>query len=214
MGGNIIMAQRLSFESDIATVLLAAGTTVIIQAASKRLCLTLEEFLQQSPCDSRTLLMSIFIPNWDSDGVTFETFRAAPRPFGNAVSYVNSAFLARTSADAASGENLMEDICLAFGAYGIDHAIRASKVEDFLKGKPVSSSVILKAVQLLKETVSPSEGTTHPEYRISLAVSFLFTFLSSSTKSMNEPAKVNIINGSYTNGTRDSTSGYSLKEHL
>jgi indole-3-acetaldehyde oxidase len=154
--------------------------------------------------------MSIFIPNWDSDGVTFETFRAAPRPFGNAVSYVNSAFLART----ASGENLMEDICLAFGAYGIDHAIRASKVEAFLKDKPVSSFVILKAVQLLKETVSPSEGTTHPEYRISLAVSFLFTFLSSLTKSMNEPAKVNVINGSYTNGTRDTSSGYSLKEHL
>jgi indole-3-acetaldehyde oxidase len=154
--------------------------------------------------------MSIFIPNWDSDGVTFETFRAAPRPFGNAVSYVNSAFLART----ASGENLMEDICLPFGAYGIDHAIRASKVEAFLKDKPVSSFVILKAVQLLKETVSPSEGTTHPEYRISLAVSFLFTFLSSLTKSMNEPAKVNVINGSYTNGTRDTSSGYSLKEHL
>jgi len=183
IGGNIIMAQRLPFESDIATVLLAAGTTVTIQTASKRLCLTLEEFLQQSPCDSRTLLMSIFLPKWDSDGITFETFRAAPRPFGNAASYVNAALLARTSTDAASGKNIMEDICLVFGAYGADHAIRASKVEDFLKGKSLSSSVILKAVQLLKETVSPPEGTTHPEYRVSLAVSFLFTFLSSEGKS-------------------------------
>lgn len=36
IGGNIIMAQRLPFESDIATVLLAAGTTVTIQTASKK----------------------------------------------------------------------------------------------------------------------------------------------------------------------------------
>jgi len=187
IGGNIIMAQRLPFESDIATILLAAGTTVTIQVATKRLCLTLEEFLQQPPCDSMTLLLSIFIPDWGSDGITFETFRAAPRPFGNAVSYVNSGFLARTSVDAASGEHLIKDICLAFGAYGVDHAIRARRVEDFLKGKLVSSSVILEAVQMLKETVTPSKDVTHPEYRISLAVSFLFTFLSSFTSTEYSP---------------------------
>ncbi|CAL4936383.1 unnamed protein product [Urochloa decumbens] len=153
IGGNIIMAQRLSFASDIATVLLAA------------------------------------------DDITFETFRAVPRPFGNAVSYVNSAFLARTSTD-----HLIEDICLAFGAYGVDHAIRARKVEDFLKGKLLSPSVILEAVQLLKETVSPSKGTTHPEYRISLSVSFLFSFLSSLPNSSSAPAKVDTLNASYTNG--------------
>src|SRR6185312_8396473 len=84
IGGNIIMAQRLQFPSDIATVLLAAGSTVTIQVASKRLCLTLEEFLQQPQCDSRTLLLSIFIPDRGADGITFETFRAAPRPCGNA----------------------------------------------------------------------------------------------------------------------------------
>ena len=214
IGGNIIMAQRLPFESDIATILLAAGTTVTIQVATKRLCLTLEEFLQQPPCDSMTLLLSIFIPDWGSDGITFETFRAAPRPFGNAVSYVNSGFLARTSVDAASGEHLIKDICLAFGAYGVDHAIRARRVEDFLKGKLVSSSVILEAVQMLKETVTPSKDVTHPEYRISLAVSFLFTFLSSFTSSFNEPVKVNVTNGSYTNGTTNGSTGCSQEEHL
>ncbi|KAJ1293276.1 hypothetical protein BS78_01G055200 [Paspalum vaginatum] len=203
IGGNIIMAQRLPFASDISTVLLAAGSTVTIQVAAKKQCLTLEEFLQQPPCDFRTLLLNIFIPDWGSDGITFETFRAAPRPFGNAVSYVNSAFLARTSADAISGENLIEDICLAFGAYRVDHAIRARKVEDFLKGKSVTSSVIYEAIQLLKETVSPSEGTTHPEYRISLAVGFLFSFLSSFANSLNELAKDNVTNG-FPNGTKHS----------
>ncbi|KAF8710017.1 hypothetical protein HU200_029744 [Digitaria exilis] len=209
IGGNVIMAQRLQFPSDIATVLLAAGSTVAIQVASKRLCLTLEEFLQQPPCDSRTLLLSIFIPDQGSDGITFETFRAAPRPFGNAVSYVNSAFFARSS-----GGGLIEDICLAFGAYGVDHAIRARKVEDFLKGKSVTSSVIFEAVQLLKATVSPSEGTTHPEYRISLAVSFLFTYLSSFAKSLNEATKINVPNGTHTNGVTNGGIQHSPEEHL
>ncbi|GJM96865.1 hypothetical protein PR202_ga13737 [Eleusine coracana subsp. coracana] len=159
IGGNIIMAQRLQFASDIATVLLAAGSTVTILMASERLCLTLEDFLQQPPCDSRTLLMSIFVPDWSSDGMTL-------------------------------GDHLIEEICLAFGAYGADHAIRARKVEDFLKGKSVSSGIILEAIRLLKETVLPSEGTTHTEYRISLAVSFLFSFLSSLASFLNEPAKV------------------------
>ncbi|NP_001105308.1 indole-3-acetaldehyde oxidase [Zea mays] len=196
IGGNIMMAQRLPFESDVATVLLAAGSTVTVQVASKRLCFTLEEFLEQPPCDSRTLLLSIFIPEWGSDYVTFETFRAAPRPFGNAVSYVNSAFLARTS-----GSLLIEDICLAFGAYGVDHAIRAKKVEDFLKGKSLSSFVILEAIKLLKDTVSPSEGTTHHEYRVSLAVSFLFSFLSSLANSSSAPSNIDTPNGSYTHET-------------
>ncbi|KAF0929320.1 hypothetical protein E2562_019903 [Oryza meyeriana var. granulata] len=205
LGGNIIMAQRLSFPSDIATVLLAAGSTVTIQqVASKRVCLTLEKFLTQPPCDSRTLLISISIPDWGSDdGITFETFRAAPRPFGNAVSYCNSAFLARSSVDATSGSHLIEDVCLAFGAFGSEHAIRARKVEEFLKGKLVSAPVILEAVRLLKGVVSPAEGTTHPEYRVSLAVSYLFRFLSSLANGLDEPENANNVpNGSCnTNGT-------------
>ncbi|VAI22982.1 unnamed protein product [Triticum turgidum subsp. durum] len=187
IGGNVIMAQRLPFASDIVTVLLAAGSTVTIQTASKMLSLTLEEFLEQPPCDAKTILLSIFVPDWGSDNVIFETSRAAPRPFGNAVSYVNSAFLARTSGDAASGELIIDEICLAFGAYGVDHATRARKVEEFLKGKSVSGPVILEAVQLLKDVISPSEGTTHPEYRVSLAVSFLFSFLSALGNNLNAP---------------------------
>ncbi|VAI23037.1 unnamed protein product [Triticum turgidum subsp. durum] len=201
VGGNVIMAQRLQFPSDIATVLLAAGSTVTIQTASKMLCLTLDEFLEQPPCDAKTILLSIFVPDWGSDNVIFETSRVAPRPFGNAVSYVNSAFLARTSGDGASGKLIIEDICLAFGAYGVDHTTRARKVEEFLKGKSVSAPVILEAVRLLKDIIMPSEGTTHPEYRVSLAVSFLFSFLSSLGNNLTEPAKAIAPNGSCANGS-------------
>uniref|UniRef100_A0A8R7Q0G5 FAD-binding PCMH-type domain-containing protein n=4 Tax=Triticum TaxID=4564 RepID=A0A8R7Q0G5_TRIUA len=194
IGGNLIMAQRLRFPSDIATLLLAAAATVTIHTASKTVCLSLEEFLEQPPFDAKTILLSIFVPDWGSDSVIFETSRAAPRPFGNAVSYVNSAFLARTSGDAASGDLIIQEICLAFGAYG-GVAIRARNVEEFLKGKSVSAPVVLEAVQLLKEVIRPSQDTTHPEYRVSLAVAFLFSLLSSLGKDLIEPRKA-ITNGS------------------
>uniref|UniRef100_A0ACD5UT81 Uncharacterized protein n=3 Tax=Avena sativa TaxID=4498 RepID=A0ACD5UT81_AVESA len=210
IGGNIIMAQRLQFPSDIATVLLAAGSTVTVQVASKRLCFTLEDFLEQPPCDSRTLLLSIFVPDWGSDNVIFKTSRASPRPFGNAVSYVNSAFLARISEAPSSGEFLIEDIRLAFGAYGTKHAMKARNVEDFLRGKSVSPSVMLEAIKLLKDAISPSVGTKHPEYRVSLAVSFLFSFLSSLGSNLNETAWTDAANGSSMNGCAES----SLDKHV
>ncbi|XP_051179380.1 indole-3-acetaldehyde oxidase isoform X2 [Lolium perenne] len=207
IGGNIIMAQRLHLPSDIATVLLAAGSTVTVQVASKKLCLTLEDFLAQPPSDSRTLLVSIFVPHWGSANVAFETSRASPRPSGNAISYVNSAFLARLSEAASSGKILIEDICLAFGAYGTEHAIRAKNVENFLKGKSVSVPVILEAVRLLKDVIIPSVGTTHPEYRVSLAVSFLFSFLSSLANKLNEPARADAPNLGIMDSVSVSSSG-------
>ena len=100
VGGNLILAQRKQFESDIATILLAASSNVSIQQGSEKVTLTLEEFLERPPCDYRTLLLSIFIPSWaSSNNIRFETYRASPRPLGNAVSYVNSAFLAQTIID-------------------------------------------------------------------------------------------------------------------
>jgi xanthine dehydrogenase iron-sulfur cluster and FAD-binding subunit A len=179
IGGNLILAQRRQFESDIATILLAAGAIVHIQEPWKRSSLTMEEFLDRPPCDDKTILLSIFIPSWTStSNLWFDTYRAAPRPLGNAVSYVNAGFLAITSTKNTSGDTILDNIQLAFGAYGTEHAIRARKVEEYLKGKIMSPTVILEAIRLLREIIIPKEGTTHPAYRISTAVGFLFRFLS------------------------------------
>ncbi|KAM0876216.1 hypothetical protein ACQ4PT_036311 [Festuca glaucescens] len=192
---DVFLDGNLVFRKIADHLNMVAGSTVTVQVASKRLCFTLEDFLEQPPCDSRTLLLNIFVPDWDSDNVTFETCRASPRPFGNAVSYVNSAFLARISEASSSGELLIEDIRLAFGAYGTKHAIKARNVEDFLRGKSVSASVMLEAIKLLKDAISPSVRTTHPKYRVSLAVSFLFSFMSSLAGNLNEPARTDRPNG-------------------
>jgi indole-3-acetaldehyde oxidase len=191
IGGNLILAQRGRFESDIATILLAAGSVVSIQQGSERSTHSIEEFLEMPPCDYRTLLLSIFIPSWASSGnLHFESYRAAPRPWGNAVSYVNSAFLAKTSTDEETGDVSLEIVQLAFGAYGTEHAIRARKVEEFLKGKIVTVLVLLRAIRLLREAIVPTFDTTHAEYRVSLAVGFMFKFLSSLSTSLVEPRKI------------------------
>jgi abscisic-aldehyde oxidase len=194
IGGNIILAQKYPFPSDIATILLGAGATVCLQVVAGRRKITLEEFLEQPPLDPTTLLLSIFIPHWISKYQTkttllFETYRAAPRPLGNAVSYVNCAFLGHASVDRQSNALVLNNLRLAFGAYGTKHAIRAKKVEEFLAGKSLTASVVLGGIQLLRDVIVPMEGTSHPEYRVSAAVGFLFSFLSPLAKGIPQPGK-------------------------
>ncbi|KAF8690690.1 hypothetical protein HU200_041065 [Digitaria exilis] len=212
IGGNIILAQKYPFPSDIATILLGAGAIVCVQVIAEQRQITLEEFLEQPPLDPTTLLLSIFIPNWISDyqkdtSLLFETYRAAPRPLGNAVSYVNCAFLGHASVDQQSDTLVLRNLRLAFGAYGTEHAIRAKKVEEFLTGKSLTASVVLGAIQLLRDTIVPMEGTSHPEYRVSAAVGFLFSFLSPLTKSIPQPGKA------LTSGSADSADTDDVRNH-
>lgn len=190
IGGNLVMAQRDQFESDIATILLGSASTVSIMSGSERLSLTLEEFLHMPPCTNKILLLSIYIPSWVSScNVLFQTYRAASRPLGNAVASVNASFLAQTVINEKTGDVILDNVLLAFGAYGTEHAIRARKVEDFLKGKTVNTLALLEAVRILRETLVVKEGTRHAAYRISLAVSFLFKFLSPVTKGLIAPGE-------------------------
>ncbi|KAG4191759.1 hypothetical protein ERO13_A07G114700v2 [Gossypium hirsutum] len=167
IGGNLMMAQRKHFPSDIATILLSVDAMVDILTDQRHESIMLEEFLGRPPLDSKSVLLAIKIPCWrlgvdiSSQGYTkllFETYRAAPRPIGNALPYMNSAFLAEVSLSKAG---IMLNHCrLTFGAYGTKHAIRARNVEEFLSAKFLNTN-----------------GTSHPAYRLSLAIGFLFDFL-------------------------------------
>ncbi|GAA0140764.1 oxidoreductase [Lithospermum erythrorhizon] len=184
IGGNLVMAQRNSFPSDIATVLLAVGSNVSIVTVEDQKVVTLEEFLMSPPLDHRSLLLSVKIPFWGmkrdgkSNGsdpkLLFQTYRAAPRPLGNALPYLNAAFWANISV-CKTGVRV-NDVRLVFGAFGTKHAVRARRVENYLGGKVLSASVLYEAVKLVKEAVVPEHGTSYPSYRSSLACSFLFEF--------------------------------------
>ncbi|KAL0437113.1 UNVERIFIED_CONTAM: Indole-3-acetaldehyde oxidase [Sesamum radiatum] len=185
LGGNLVMAQRKNFPSDIATLLLAVGASVSILTGDKQEKITFEEFLYRPPIDPKDVLLGVLIPSLEptrihgsvqsNSRLLFETYRAAPRPLGNALPYLNAAFLADICGDKSG--ILVSRVQLAFGAYGTKHATRARKVEEYLAGKMLSVRVLDEAVKLVKDAIVSENGTSHPAYRKSLAVSFLFSFL-------------------------------------
>lgn len=187
IGGNLMMAQRKNFPSDIATILVAVGSMVYIMTGATCERIMLEEFLERPPLSSKTLLLNVKIPSWESiknissetdTMLLFETYRAAPRPLGNALPYLNAAFLAEVSPCKTSDGIIVNNCQLAFGAYGTKHAIRARQVEEFLAGKILSLDVLYEATKLVKAIVVPEDGTSSPAYRSSLAIGYLFDFFS------------------------------------
>ncbi|CAH8309412.1 unnamed protein product [Eruca vesicaria subsp. sativa] len=182
IGGNLVMAQSKNFPSDITTLLLAADASVLMVNVGRHEKRRVGEFLVSPPViDTKTVLLKVQIPSWTASsttGLLFETYRAAPRPFGSALPYLNAAFLAVVSHDAASSRGVVVEKCrLAFGSFGGYHSIRAREVEDFLTGKVLSHSVLFEAARLLKGIIVPSIDTSYTEYKKSLAVGFLFDFL-------------------------------------
>ncbi|KAL5763619.1 hypothetical protein ACOSQ2_016213 [Xanthoceras sorbifolium] len=190
IGGNLVMAWKNHFPSDISTILLAVGAMVHVMTGHKYEKLMLEEFLERPLLDSTSVLLSIKIPCWypgrnlTSETKTvllFETYRAAPRPLGSALPHLNAAFLAEVSPCNTSDGIKINNCQLAFGAYGTKHAIRARKVEEFLIGKVLSFSVLYEATKLVGAIVVPEDVTSSPAYRSSLAVGYLFEFFGSLT---------------------------------
>ncbi|MCD7449394.1 aryl-alcohol oxidase 2 [Datura stramonium] len=181
VGGNLAMAQKFGFPSDMSTLFLGVDAMVSILTVRGQEKLKWEELLERPAIDSRCVLLSVWIP-FQKEGnflpnlkFQFETYRAAPRPLGSALAYVNAAFLA----DVSSHRNgvVIHSIKLAFGAFGTEHAIRAKTVEKYLTGKILNVKILYEAVKLVRLDVVPQPGTSYPEYRSSLAVSFLFKFL-------------------------------------
>ncbi|KAK7300353.1 hypothetical protein RJT34_11197 [Clitoria ternatea] len=188
VGGNLVMAQKNHFPSDITTILLAVDSMVHIMDGTEFEWLTLEEFLERPPLSLESVLLSVKIPSLElgkSESLEprsrflFETYRAAPRPLGNALPYLNAAFLVKVSQCKDSSGTMVDSCRLCFGAFGTRHAIRAKGVEEFLAGKMLSFSILYDAITLLTDTLVPKDGTSISAYRSSLAVSFVFQFFNS-----------------------------------
>ncbi|KAG6551578.1 hypothetical protein Mapa_007001 [Marchantia paleacea] len=209
VGGNLIMSQKLGFASDVATILLGAGSQVTI-ATSRDSCIKdMEEFLAGVSPDT-TILQCIRIPSWaqfSKDGkekLLFRTYRSSPRINGNAVSSVNAAFLAifqTSEADNCEPAGKVQQLRLAFGALGGPHAIRAKRTEKYLIQKTIDADVLKNAVKILREDILSSAKDDHlhtAAYRASVAVGFLFQFfepLLSCTKLKHLPVGTPCMNG-------------------
>ncbi|EFJ19454.1 hypothetical protein SELMODRAFT_419181 [Selaginella moellendorffii] len=216
VGGNLILAQKLGFDSDIATLLVGAGASVkVVTQKFGESRQSVEDFVAAT-WDGKSILKSICIPSYSKQDVRFDSYRASPRPLGNAVAYVNAAFLVNLSGDGRVCESR-----LAFGAFGGEPTCqRATEVERFLEGKVVDSGVMLEAIQLTKVSIVPKKGTSKADYRSSLVASFLFKFLSSlaapSSSIVPElPYITQAQNGSTPRSSRKIMSGrQTLQEHL
>lgn len=209
IGGNLAMAQRSGFPSDIVTVLLAVDALVEIVTASKWETITLEEFLERPPLDSRSIIVSVKVPIWKREShckLMFETYRASPRPRGNALPYLNAAFLAEICPCHGTDRFKVNRVRLAFGAYGTKHAIRARKVEEILVGRTLDHEVLQETMKLVRATVVPEDGISHPSYRMSLAEAFLFEFLQMLSETSVEFSGVGL------NGYTQSGAGYGVEE--
>ncbi|XP_027332426.1 abscisic-aldehyde oxidase-like isoform X2 [Abrus precatorius] len=185
VGGNLVMAQRKNFPSDIATILLAADAMVHIMTGTQFEWLTLEEFLERPPLSLESVLLSIKIPSLDliknessepRSRFLFETYRASPRPLGNALPYLNAAFLVKVSPCSDSGGTMIDTCRLSFGAFGAKHAIRAKNVEEFLAGNLLNVSILYDAVKLVTANIVSNDDTSKTAYHSSLAVGFIFQF--------------------------------------
>ncbi|GMG98377.1 hypothetical protein Nepgr_000217 [Nepenthes gracilis] len=186
LGGNLVMAQRNRFPSDIATILIALDSTVDVIISYRRETIKLEKFLEMPAFDSKSILVNAKIPLWKPTcnassrkncKIMFETYRASPRPLGNALSYLNAAFFAELSPCKTSDCITVNSIHLAFGAYGSKHATRARNAEEFLVGRTLDHDVLYETIKLVRATVVPEDGVSSSSYRSSLAVAFLFEFL-------------------------------------
>ncbi|KAK2377468.1 abscisic aldehyde oxidase [Trifolium repens] len=218
VGGNLIMAQKKNFPSDIATILLAANSMVHIMSGTQFEWLTLEEFLERPPLSLESVLLSIKIPSLEAIRSTsseqrnrfyFETYRASPRPLGNALPYLNAAFFVEMSPCEDTGGSIIDACRLTFGAFGNKHAIRAKKVEEFLSGKMLSVSILYEAVNLITATIVPKNENSNTAYCSSLAAGFVFQFFN---------PLIEISDGatnSYLNGHSNSlfVNGFKFKEN-
>ncbi|CAK8538530.1 unnamed protein product [Lathyrus sativus] len=205
VGGNLVMAQKNKFPSDIATILLAVDSMVHIMTNAKFEWLALEEFLERPPLGLGSVLLSIKVPCLETikteystprSSFVFETYRASPRPLGNALSFLNAAFLVQVSPCKDTDGTMIDTCRLSFGGFRNKHAIRAKSVEEFLAGKLLSDRNLYDAINLLKDsaTVIPQDETAKSAYISSLAVGFLFQFFYSLSDS-----SARIYNG-YLNG--------------
>ncbi|CAI8586577.1 unnamed protein product [Vicia faba] len=190
VGGNLVIAQKSKFPSDIATILLAADSMVHMMTGSKFEWLSLEEFLKRPPLAFESVLLSIKIPCLETiksessaprSRFVFETYRVSPRPLGNALSYLNAAFLVQVSSCKDTDGTIIDTCRLSFGGFRNKHAIRAKHVEEFLAGKLLNVRNLYDAINLLKDsaTITPQDETSENAYVSSLAVGFLFQFFNS-----------------------------------
>ena len=174
------MAQRSCFASDLVPLFLVIEATVkLVASRGERSVMALEEFMKKGFPEPDMLLESIFLPLRTNRQQLFKSYRVAPRELGNALAFINAAFLVTISCQSeGSPEWSILDAKIAFGAFGNNaHAIRVHGVENYLTGKSIDENVLMEAIRILKDELAvPLKDAKKYAYRYSAAIGLLFEF--------------------------------------
>jgi xanthine dehydrogenase small subunit len=182
VAGNLMMAKKKGFESDMATILLGAGATIrLAKRDGSTRDVSMEQFLTPTPLNAGEILHTVTIP-FTSSGSVYRSYRAALRPT-NAHAFVNAAFQAKTNKS-----KKLEGVVLAFGCIA-PHAKRAHGVEKLLEGQVLDSKLVQQALEALSKEIVPQPlhdmldsmgevtGLFRGEYRSALVLSFFYKFM-------------------------------------
>jgi abscisic-aldehyde oxidase len=181
IGGNLCMAKKNGFLSDLATILIGAEATVTLATSptATRVISLLEFVSTPSFASSNEILLSISIP-FNRVGDHYNSYKVAMRAT-NAHAFINAAF--KVNVD--SKTNLITHSVLAYGGvmqYDIAgaHPIRASRTEAYITGRPLTQETLQASLKILNDEVKPVGERA--EYRQRLASSYFYKFFLSLLK--------------------------------
>jgi hypothetical protein len=141
--------------------------------------MALGKFMEAGFPEPDMLLESVCLPLSTNQNQIFKSYRVASRELGNALAFINAAFLVTTESHSSGrySEWSIVAMKMAFGALGGAHAIRAHAVEDYLTGKKIDANVLMEAIGILKNELSvPLKHVKKNLYRSSVSVSLFFEF--------------------------------------
>lgn len=168
--GNLMIAQtHKDFPSDILLLTTALGATLRLLGPRGNLReVSMEDFFENG-IGTSTVIQNIFIPFADVN-TKFLSFKIRQRD-QNAHPIVNACFVAQMS-----GRGLVEKSTILFG--GLQPGPRRiANVENFLRGKSFTSSMVQDAIKLLAlEVIPSSDGIFSKQYRQNLCVNLFFKF--------------------------------------
>jgi len=176
--GNIMMARKNNFLSDLATIVMGAGATIELIEHGEIKTVTVEELLWCENPDPNCLLLKMTIPFSKPNEYMF-SYRQALR-YVNAHALINAAFRVTLDGDSIS------EACVVVNT-GDAHAKCLSDVEAFLVGKALTQETLTGACELLATVELTPEtqyhSTVQPEgkdgYRSAMLQTFLFKFFAS-----------------------------------
>eukprot|EP00658_Telonema_sp_P-2_P030507 TRINITY_DN23012_c0_g1_i2.p1 TRINITY_DN23012_c0_g1~~TRINITY_DN23012_c0_g1_i2.p1 ORF type:complete len:1326 (-),score=305.56 TRINITY_DN23012_c0_g1_i2:8-3985(-) len=175
VAGNLCMAKKHGFLSDLATVLLGAGAKVTLLDPSGESVMSLEDFFAAKPLESNQIMTSVTVPfahvamgSDDESTVYFRTFRVALRA-QMCHAYVNASFMVKVQ----NRDNRISQACMAFGGLA-GHAIRVHEFEQWLQGKIVCLDTATAGYHCAEKLVPVGSGG---QYAKGVVSGFVFKFL-------------------------------------